>query len=114
MTTRTFTFSALALMILVSFAAKTQAQYIPNAYVSGRGTITASCTLADPCLTVDAALRVVSGGEVVILDSGVFRGFTITRSVTVTAAHGLTRQSWQSSTTRRSTFRLVCRQLSAV
>ena len=89
MTIRTFTFSALALTILVSFAAKTKAQYINNAYVASSGTISASCTLADPCLSLDAALRVVSlHGKVIILDSGVFRAFTITRSVTVTAAHG--------------------------
>ena len=87
MTKRTFTLSAFALTVILSFAAKTQAQSIRNAYVSATGT-SASCTLADPCNSVDAALRVVSGGEVVILDSGVFRGFTITSSVTVTAAHG--------------------------
>ena len=89
MTTRTFTFNAFALAIILLFAAKTQAQFINNAYVSAAGTLTASCRLADPCSSVDAALRVVSGGgEVVILDSGVFRYFTITRSVTVTAAQG--------------------------
>lgn len=87
MSIRRCTLNAFALAIILAFAAKTQAQYVRNAYVSARGT-SATCTLADPCNTVDAALRVVSGGEVVILDSGVFRGFTISSSVTVTAAHG--------------------------
>lgn len=60
------------------------------AYVAFNGLDTHPCTRPAPCLTITHALGVVSvGGDVVIVGSGSYDTFTITKAVTVTAEPGV-------------------------
>jgi hypothetical protein len=62
-----------------------------RAYLSVHGADTNSCTLADPCRLLPAALAAVAdGGEVWMLDSGNFNisQVNISKSVTILAVPG--------------------------
>lgn len=61
-----------------------------RAYVAKSGADTNPCSDASPCKTVTKALTVVdAGGEVVIIESGDYDKFTISKSVVVAAAPGV-------------------------
>jgi parallel beta-helix repeat protein len=63
----------------------------PRVFVSAlHGSDTNPCSLKLPCRGVATALSLaLPGGEVVILDSGGYGGFTVSRSATITAASGV-------------------------
>lgn len=69
-----------------------QAIALRVAYVTANGgSDTNPCTRSAPCRQVQRALsRTTSGGTVVILDSGEYQDFTITKSVSVNADKGIT------------------------
>ena len=72
--------------------AATEAEAVaPRAYVSTAGNDANVCSNpATPCRTfVGAISQVLSGGEVIVLDSGTFGGGTITKSVTINAPGGV-------------------------
>jgi hypothetical protein len=60
-------------------------------YVSGTGKDGTACTLANPCRTLQAALKLTNpGGEIQSLDSADYGYVTINQAVTLLGAHGAT------------------------
>ena len=60
-------------------------------YVSGTGNDGNPCTLANPCRTLQAALKLTSaGGEIQSLNSADYGYVTINQAVTILGAHGAT------------------------
>ena len=54
-------------------------------YVSGTGSDSFPCTIAQPCKTLHAALSLtVAGGEIFVLNSANYGPVTITKAVTIT------------------------------
>lgn len=80
----------LPIAAMLVFAVAAQAQN-PRAYVSVSGTDAGTCNNpANPCRFVSYALSVVDArGDVVILDSGYYRPFSVNKAVTVAAAPGV-------------------------
>lgn len=82
---------AVVLGCAVEICAVGPARAAHTVYVNpNTGTNTPPCSAAAPCLTITYALsQVDSGGEVVLVASGVYDAFAVTKSVTVRAARGL-------------------------
>jgi hypothetical protein len=60
-------------------------------YVSGTGKDGTACTLANPCRTLQAALKLTNpGGQIQSLDSADYGYVTINQAVTLLGAHGAT------------------------
>jgi hypothetical protein len=78
---------ALAAMLA---AVAAQAQTLTRAYISEKNGLPAnSCAFTAPCTTLQEAYnQVVSGGEIVILDSGSYGTLNIQKPLTITAAPG--------------------------
>jgi uncharacterized repeat protein (TIGR03803 family) len=79
------------LFAFVFLAALTQAFAASDiVYVSYNGVDTNPCSRPSPCKTITHALTVVNaGGQVSIVGSGTYAGFTITHAVTVSAEPGV-------------------------
>ena len=84
-------FAALALgLFSLALAARAEAQNLQS-FVSTKGHDVHPCTRAKPCRNFDVALGQTSpGGEVIALDTGDYSAFTVSKSVTVYAAQGVT------------------------
>lgn len=82
--------NSLAVITLsLTIASFTQAQS-QRAYVAIEGSDGNPCARTSPCRTISQALSVVaSGGEVIILDSGDYDPFKVTKAVTVEAPPGV-------------------------
>ena len=81
--------SVLALLAVLTLSVAVQAQNT-RAYVAKSGDNANQCSDTSPCQTVTKALSVVDpGGQVVIIESGDYDKFTISKSVTVAAAAGV-------------------------
>ncbi|MBL8166888.1 MAG: right-handed parallel beta-helix repeat-containing protein [Acidobacteria bacterium] len=80
----------LPIAAMLVFVVAAQAQN-PRAYVSVSGIDAGTCNNpANPCRFVSYALSVVDArGDVVILDSGYYRPFSINKAVTIAAAPGV-------------------------
>src|SRR6266704_4638072 len=58
--------------------------------VSLTGSDLATCTIPDPCRTFDVAIsKTNSGGEVIVLGSGGYGPFTVTKSVAIISPGGI-------------------------
>jgi len=86
------TFSVLLLTLTCSAVARAQAgRSATRTWVSATaGSDTNPCTRAEPCRDLASAVNAVAPeGEVVILDSGSYDGFEVTKSVQVVAPDGV-------------------------
>ncbi len=80
-------FALFSASIVVSAQAETAPYF---AFVSAEGSDTNICTRAAPCREVSRALDVVrAGGTVMIIRSGEYAGFTISKNVSVIAENGV-------------------------
>jgi hypothetical protein len=62
----------------------------PRAFVSGRGSDSNPCSIGSPCRTIGVAIgAVLSGGEVVVLNSAGYGPFAVDRAVTIIAPQGV-------------------------
>ena len=79
-------------LLAVAYSVSAQAVTLRVAYVTANGgSDTNPCTRSAPCRQVQRGVtRATSGGTVVILDSGEYENFTITKSVSVIADKGIT------------------------
>jgi hypothetical protein len=84
----TRTLFVITLFIATAIVAQAQSSVV---YVTAnRGTDLNTCTRTSPCRNIQKGVdTVAAGGEVVVLDSGDYAPFTITKSVTVAAASGV-------------------------
>src|SRR5438105_10888941 len=58
--------------------------------VSVTGSDAATCTVPDPCRTFDVAIsKTASGGEIVVLSSGGYGPFTVTKSLSIISPGGI-------------------------
>lgn len=81
--------SILSVLAVLVLSVGVQAQN-PRTYVARSGDDTNTCSDTSPCKTVTKALSVVDpGGQVVIIESGDYDKFTISKSVTIAAAPGV-------------------------
>jgi hypothetical protein len=86
------TFSVLLLTLTCSAVARAQAgRSATRTWVSATaGSDTNPCTRAEPCRDLASAVNAVAPeGEVFVLDSGIYGGFEVTKSVQVVAPEGV-------------------------
>ncbi len=80
----------LCVLFMTALIARGRAATPDVAYVSYNGSDIHSCSRSAPCQTITHTLGVVSaGGVVVIVGSGSYDTFTVTKAVTVTAEPGI-------------------------
>jgi hypothetical protein len=82
--------SLVPLLLLGALAAPPALALVQRAFVASYGLDTNPCSLALPCRSFDIAIpKVVSGGEVIVLDSAGYGPTTITQSVSLIAPAGV-------------------------
>src|SRR5262245_22201452 len=88
-----FALKALA-MLVFTLAMASLAEAYPQTFVSTSGNdASATCDRTNPCRTFNvAAQRTDAWGDIIALDSGEYGAFSITRSMSVTAAPGVLAQ----------------------
>jgi hypothetical protein len=82
--------SLIALIVAALLAPAVALATAQRTFVSTSGVDNASCSLASPCRTFDAAVGATNvSGEVIVLDSGGYGVTTITKSISIIAPPGV-------------------------
>ncbi|HKV39219.1 MAG TPA: right-handed parallel beta-helix repeat-containing protein [Blastocatellia bacterium] len=85
-----FAFLLVSLLLLAALGPSAFGQSLPaRTFVSGNGLDNNVCSQNDPCSTFGAAIAVTApGGEVVALDSAIYKQFQINQAVSIVAEPG--------------------------